>query len=138
MHNKTTWNKKIFASKLNSWYEWYLSKDGVGHYAINPILFLTMVRGKFVKMYERHTNQLRMYTQATKVLLKVYLTISLLPPSKLNDILGKAKKVLWVTNPNYDTGGSHLSRTAVKLDSHLARIFVAKFLCIIKLIITIG
>ena len=36
------------------------------------------------------------------------------------------------------TGGSHLSRTAVKLDSHLAWIFVAKFLCIIKLIIIIG
>ena len=36
------------------------------------------------------------------------------------------------------TGGSHLSRTAVKPDSRLARIFVAKFLCVIKLIIIIG
>ena len=36
------------------------------------------------------------------------------------------------------TGGSHLSRTVVKLDSRLARIFVDKFLCIIKLIIIIG
>ena len=36
------------------------------------------------------------------------------------------------------TGGSHLSRTVVKPDSRLARIFVAKFLCIIKLIIIIG
>ena len=33
------------------------------------------------------------------------------------------------------TGGSHLSRTAVKLDSRLAWIFVAKFLCVIKLVI---
>ena len=37
-----------------------------------------------------------------------------------------------------DTGGSHLSHTAVKPNSHLARIFVAKFLCIIKLSIVIG
>ena len=37
-----------------------------------------------------------------------------------------------------DTGGSCLSRTAVKPDSCLAQIFVAKFLCIIKLIIIIG
>ena len=37
-----------------------------------------------------------------------------------------------------DTGGSRLSRTAVKPDSRLARIFVAKFLCIIKLIIITG
>ena len=36
------------------------------------------------------------------------------------------------------TGGSCLSRTAVKPDSRLAQIFVAKFLCIIKLIIVIG
>ena len=38
----------------------------------------------------------------------------------------------------YHTGGSRLSRTAVKPDSRLARIFVAKFLCIIKLIIITG
>ena len=31
MHNTTTWNEKIFACKLNHWYHWYLSKDGVGH-----------------------------------------------------------------------------------------------------------
>ena len=35
-------------------------------------------------------------------------------------------------------GGSCLSHTAVKPDSHLARIFVTRFLCIIKLIIIIG
>ena len=36
------------------------------------------------------------------------------------------------------TGGSHLSCTVVKPDSRLARIFVAKFLCTITLIIIIG
>ena len=36
------------------------------------------------------------------------------------------------------TGGSHLSRTAVKPDSRFAQIFVAKFLCIIRLIIING
>ena len=36
------------------------------------------------------------------------------------------------------TGGSRLSHTVVKPDSRLARIFVAKFLCIIKLIIITG
>ena len=53
MHNKTTWNEKLFAGKLNHWYQWYLSKDRVGHYAINSLLFLTMTREKYVKMYER-------------------------------------------------------------------------------------
>ena len=41
VHNKTTWNEKLFASKL---YHWYLSKDGAGHYAINSLLFLTVTR----------------------------------------------------------------------------------------------
>ena len=36
------------------------------------------------------------------------------------------------------TGGSHLSHTVAKPDSHLAQIFSAKFHCIIKLIIIIG
>ena len=39
---------------------------------------------------------------------------------------------------NSTTGGSRLSRTVVKPDSRLARIFVAKFLCIIELIIIVG
>ena len=39
---------------------------------------------------------------------------------------------------NVYTGGSCLSRTVVKPDSHLAQIFVAKFFCIIKLNIIIG
>ena len=36
------------------------------------------------------------------------------------------------------TGGSRLSRTTVNPDSRLAQIFVAKFLCIFKLITIIG
>ena len=35
-------------------------------------------------------------------------------------------------NTKLPTGGSRLSRTVVQPDSRLARIFVAKFLCIIK------
>ena len=49
MHNKTTWKELLFASKLNIWYHWYLSKDRVGNYAINSFLFLTMTREKYVK-----------------------------------------------------------------------------------------
>ena len=52
VHNKTTWNEKLFASKLNFWYHWHLSKDGVSHHAINSHLFLTMTR-KICQMYER-------------------------------------------------------------------------------------
>ena len=40
MHNSTTWKEKLFASKLDSWYKWYLSKDGIGYYAINYINYI--------------------------------------------------------------------------------------------------
>ena len=46
MHNTTSWHKKIFARKIYHWFEWYLHKDGVCHYAINSILLLTTIREK--------------------------------------------------------------------------------------------
>ena len=63
MHNKTTWNERIFSGKLD---HWYLSKDRNGHYAIISLLFL--MREKYVKMYERFTSQLQMYDKVISVL----------------------------------------------------------------------
>ena len=69
--------------------------------------------------------------------------------TNLSDVVHVLGNYLLGTGENYGpsyarlpnllyTGGSRLSCTAVKPDSRLARIFVAKFLCIIKLIIIIG
>ena len=44
MHNTTSWRERTFAGKLNQWFELYLHQDGIGHYAINSILFLTTIR----------------------------------------------------------------------------------------------
>ena len=43
MQNFTTWNEKTFAVKLNDWMEIYSRDEGVCNYAINSVLFLTMV-----------------------------------------------------------------------------------------------
>ena len=56
------------------------------------MLFLTTTREKYVKMYERFINQLKMYSKVIRVLSKGYLPISLLPPSKMNIILQEVKK----------------------------------------------
>ena len=40
MHNITTWNGKLFAGNHVSWYNWYLSTDRIGNYAINSCLYL--------------------------------------------------------------------------------------------------
>ena len=44
MYNRTTLNEKLFAGKFNHWYNWYLSENGIGHYAINSLLFITNAR----------------------------------------------------------------------------------------------
>ena len=60
-------------------------------YTINLLLFLTTVRQKYVKMYERFINQLRMCTKVKRILSKGYLPISLLPPSKLRKNITRSK-----------------------------------------------
>ena len=102
LHNQSTWNEKLFAGQIEDWYHWYLSAKGINHYVINSLLFMTTVREKYVKMYERFINQLREYSQAIRILSKGYLPISLLPPSKLNTILGKVKEALQVNMRDYD------------------------------------
>ena len=57
------------------------------HYAINSVLYLTMIREKYMKMYEGFIEELKMYSKVIRILSKGYLPISLLPPSKLDRIL---------------------------------------------------
>ena len=54
-------------------------------------------------MHEKVINQLRMYANALRVLLKGFLPISLLPPSKLKEYLDEVKKTIQITNPDYGT-----------------------------------
>ena len=42
MQNFTTCNEKTFAGRLHDWMELYSHNEGVHHYAINSVLFLTM------------------------------------------------------------------------------------------------
>ena len=50
MHNSTSWHERTFAGKRNQWFDLYRHQDGVGHYAINSLLFLT-IREKYVKIF---------------------------------------------------------------------------------------
>ena len=83
MQNFTTWNEETFAGKLHDWMELYSHEKGVHNYVINSVLFLTMVREKYVKMYDRFIEELKLHSKVIRVLSKGYLLISLLPPSKL-------------------------------------------------------
>ena len=59
MHNKTTWNEKLFVGKLSNWYQWCLTKEGFEHYAINSLLYTTTLKEKYVKMYEKFISRLK-------------------------------------------------------------------------------
>ena len=102
MQNFTTWNEKTFAGKLHDWMGLYSRDKGVRNYAINSILFLTTVREKYVRMYERFLEELKLYSRAIRVLSKGYLPISLLPPSKLEKILSEVKIAIMKSNKDYD------------------------------------
>ena len=102
MHNSTTPNEKLFAGELSTAFTWYVSKNGVHHYAINLLLYLRTLREKYVKMYEEFILQLQLYAKALWILAKGYLWISLLTPSKLQEILGAVHIAICKTNPDYD------------------------------------
>ena len=102
MQNFTTWNEKTFAGKLHYWMEIYAQDKGMCSYAINSVLFLTTVREKYMKMYERFTEELKLYSKAIRVLSKGYLCISLLPPSKLEKILREVRIAIAKSNKDYD------------------------------------
>ena len=46
MQNTTTWKERTFAGKLNQMYQLYLNEEGVHHFTINSVLFLTTIREK--------------------------------------------------------------------------------------------
>ena len=52
MHNKTTWNKKLFVGKLIPWFNSYLLEERTVQYAINSILYINTLKEKYNKMYE--------------------------------------------------------------------------------------
>ena len=44
-------------------YQLYLNEEGAHNFAINSVLFLTTMREKYVKMYERFNEELKTYSK---------------------------------------------------------------------------
>ena len=64
MQNFTIWNERTFVGKLHDWMEIYSQDEGVCNYAISFILFLTTVREKYMKMYERFIEEINYIPKA--------------------------------------------------------------------------
>ena len=103
IHNLTTWKEKIFIGKMNDWL-----KDKLTHiynefdYSVYATLFLTTIKEKYERMYEKFIVELKSYSKAIRILSKGYLPISLITPSKLEAILEQVKVAIAKTNKDYE------------------------------------
>ena len=62
--NTKTLHEKLFEGELTTAYRWYVNPHGnqdVQHYAINALLYLRTIKGKYVQMYNEIHNTV-MYT----------------------------------------------------------------------------
>ena len=102
MHNMTLLLEKIFVGKMNDWLRQELTcfTNEYSH-SRNTLLYLTTIKEKYVRMYERFTVELKLKSKAIRILSKGYLPISLIPPSKLETILQQVKTALAKNNKNY-------------------------------------
>ena len=81
MKNVTTWREKIFVSKMNAWLKCNLENIcSKFDYSMDAVLFLTTIKEKYVRIYEKFINELQSYSKAIRILSKGYLPISLIPP----------------------------------------------------------
>ena len=71
-------------------------------YATDSMLFLTTIKEKYMRVYEKLIIELKSYSKAIRILSKGYLPITLMLPSKLEAILEQVKIVLSKTNKDYD------------------------------------
>ena len=70
-------------------------------YSIDAILFLTTVKEKYVRMYEKFISELKLYSKAIIILSKGYLPITLITPSKLEAFLKQVQVAIAKTNQDY-------------------------------------
>ena len=96
------WKERTYAGRLNQWFELYLHQEGMHHYAIISVLYLKLVREKYMKMYERFIEELNIYYIAIRILSKGYFPIYLLPLSKLERNVSEVRVALATTNKDYD------------------------------------
>ena len=71
-------------------------------YSIDAVLFLTTIKEKYVRMYEKFIAELRSYLKAIRILSKGYLPITLITPSKLEEILKQVWIAIAKTNQDYE------------------------------------
>ena len=100
---ETTLREKIFVGTMPRWLkEQLMNSNNEYNYATDFVLFLTTIKEKHVRVYEKFIEELKSYSKAIRILSKGYLPITLMPPSKLEAILEQVKIVFGRTNKDYE------------------------------------
>ena len=105
LHSRQTIYESLFAGKTSTAYKAYLQmhgSHGIQHYAVNSMLYLWMIKDKYIEIYNEFILQLWIYAKAVIILAKGYLPISLITPVKLQEILDSVKETFIKSNPDYD------------------------------------
>ena len=104
IHNTTSLHERLFVGQQSSLTlrSLYANSLGLHHYSINSLLYLRTVQDKYITLYRELITQLHIYALAIRILAKGYLTISLVTPSKLREILNEVKTAIQTTSPDYD------------------------------------
>ena len=74
----------------------------IQHYTINSMLYLQMIKDKYMEIYNEFISQLQIYAKAVRILVKSYFPVSLIMPLKLQKILNSIKENLTKSNQDYD------------------------------------
>ena len=99
----TIWKEKIFVSEMNEWLKHKLADiHNEFDCSIDAVLFLTTVKEKYVRMYEKFITELKSYSKAIRILSKGYLPLTLITPSKLEAILKQVQIGIAKTNQDYE------------------------------------
>ena len=104
IHNFTSPNEKLFSGQQSMavLQPIYANMQGIQHYSLILLLYLRIVKEKYVLMYKEFIMQLCIYATAIRILAKGYLSISLITPLKLKEILNVVRTTVRKTNPDYD------------------------------------
>ena len=100
IHHTTTSHERLFMGQHSPsvFKTLYAHSLGLYHYPINSLLYLRTIQDKYISLYRELISQLCMYTSAIRILVKGYLSNTLISPEKLQGILHEVRKTLQVTN----------------------------------------
>ena len=103
IHDTTSSYEKVFVGEHNHsiFRILYTHSLGLQHYSTDSFLYLRIIQDKYVSLYREMITQLHTYVSAIRILAKGYLPNALIKPDKLQEILPKVKKSLYITNPYY-------------------------------------